>query len=223
MDGAVIFDFDGVVIDSLEVQRKAFNDSFRMVSDGPPPSFEEFLSHSGDSIKNIFMKMGLPLSMVEPYREIASSNIHLIQVVEGMVDVFKEIKRLGLKSGICTGKDRKRTIQILNFLNLSDYFDAVVCSDDVSNPKPHPESLLAIIKNLNSTADKSVLIGDGRNDIICAREAGVKSIAVSWGHSPEEILLQESPDFFVYSVDELKQCIKSIFCSLHKESVFYER
>lgn len=195
MQKSVVFDFDGVIIDSLEVQRKAFYDSFQLVSDGPLPSFEEFLGHSGDSIPNIFAKMNLPQSMVEHYRKIASSNIHLIEIVAGMEDVLRYIQQEGWKCGLCTGKDRKRTIHILEEFRLIDYFDGVVCSDDVTHPKPHPESLLVAIEQLQSGIDHSVFVGDGKNDLICAREAQVKSIAVAWGHNSVEVLQQEAPTF----------------------------
>ncbi|WP_281870006.1 HAD family hydrolase [Brevibacillus parabrevis] len=211
MQKSVVFDFDGVIIDSLEVQRKAFYDSFQLVSDGPLPSFEEFLGHSGDSIPNIFAKMNLPQSMVEHYRKIARSNIHLIEIVAGMEDVLRYIQQEGWKCGLCTGKDRKRTIHILEEFRLIDYFDGVVCSDDVTHPKPHPESLLVAIEQLQSGIDHSVFVGDGKNDLICAREAQVKSIAVAWGHNSVEVLQQEAPTFFAYSVDELRQALQTLF------------
>ncbi|WP_064199363.1 HAD family hydrolase [Brevibacillus brevis] len=211
MQKSVVFDFDGVIIDSLEVQRKAFFDSFQLVSNGPLPSFEEFLGHSGDSIPNIFSKMNLPLSMVEHYRRIASSNIHLIEIVEGMEEILRFIQNEGWKCGLCTGKDRKRTIHILKEFELIDYFDTVVCSDDVTHPKPHPESLLLAIEQLHSNVDHSVFVGDGKNDLICARESQVKSIAVAWGHNSVEVLQQESPSYFAYSVDELRHALQTLF------------
>ncbi|MED4570443.1 HAD family hydrolase [Brevibacillus agri] len=211
MQKSVVFDFDGVIIDSLEVQRKAFYDSFQLVSEGPLPSFAEFLGHSGDSIPNIFAKMDLPESMVEHYRRIASSNIHLIEIVAGMEDVLRFIQEEGWKCGLCTGKDRKRTIHILHEFRLIDYFDAVVCSDDVTHPKPHPESLLVAIEQLHSGIHHAVFVGDGKNDLICAREAQVKSIAVAWGHNSVEVLQQEAPTFFAYSVDELRQALQTLF------------
>lgn len=215
MNNAVVFDFDGVIIDSLEVQRKAFFESFRLVSDGPLPSFEEFLGHSGDSIPNIFTKMGLSLDMTEHYRRIARENIHLIQMIDGMEELLRYIKDAGWLCGLCTGKDRPRTLLTLEQHGLISYFDAVVCSDDVTHPKPHPESLLFTIGQLHTTVDHSVFVGDGRNDIICAREARMRSIAVAWGHNPVEILQQEAPSYVAYNVEELRHELQALF--LHTE------
>lgn len=211
MNNAVVFDFDGVIIDSLEVQRKAFLESFRLVSDGPLPSFEEFLGHSGDSIPNIFKKMGLSPDMTEHYRRIAKENIHLIDIIDGMEELLRYIKNAGWLCGLCTGKDRSRTVQTLEQHGLSGYFDAVVCSDDVIHPKPHPESLLCTVDELRTTIEYSVFVGDGKNDIICAREAKMRSIAVAWGHNPVDILQQEAPSYMVYTVEELRETLQVLF------------
>ncbi len=217
MTNAIIFDFDGVIINSLEVQRKAFYDSFRKVSNGSLPSFEEYVSHSGDSIKNIFIKMGLPLEMIEPYCEISRKNIGFIEVVDNIESILIDINKRGWKCGLCTGKDRERTLEILALYNLQSYFEAIVCSNDVNHPKPHPESLLLVIQQLNCSLENSVMIGDGKNDIICAKDSGVKSIAVSWGHSTLSDLKTVYPDYIAYSVTELHQHIINLFSYTNKE------
>ncbi|MNL56154.1 Pyrophosphatase PpaX [compost metagenome] len=58
-------------------------------------------------------------------------------------------------------------------------------------------------------------MGDGKNDIICAREAKMRSIAVAWGHNPVEILRQEAPSYVAYNVEELRHGLQALF--LHTE------
>lgn len=208
MRKAVIFDFDGVVINSTEVQRQAFFESYKIaVGDGGIPSFEEFLSHSGDSLPNIFNKMNLPLEMVLPYREISRRKITEIKVYDGMRELLAELKGNKYKCGLCTGKDRARTLEILDNTDLFKYFDTLVCSDDVCNPKPHPESLALCLEKLSTTRENSIMIGDARNDILCAKSAGVKSIAVTWGDTDVKDLKKERPDYIVNSIEELKGCL----------------
>lgn len=213
MHNAVIFDFDGVIIDSLELQRKAFHEGFRSISDEPFPSFEEYIRHSGDSLRNIFDKMNLPLCLIEPYQRISATHLELIELKGGILDVLSEIRESGWKCGLNTGKDRRRTLEIVEYLRLNDRFDAIVCSDDIDYPKPHPESLQRIVRQLGVTVDTSVFVGDGRNDILCAKRAEVQSIAVAWGHSSLEDLLKEEPDHAVREMRELMPCIRSVFAS----------
>ncbi len=221
MRKAVIFDFDGVVINSTEVQRQAFFQSYKIVvDDGGVPSFEEFLRHSGDSLPNIFSKMNLPLEMVEPYREISRRKIREIKVYDGMRELLAELKENKYKCGLCTGKDRARTLEILDNTDLSNYFDTLVCSDDVCNPKPHPESLVLCLEKLSTTRENSVMVGDARNDILCAKSAGVKNIAVTWGDTDVEDLEKEHPDYIVRSIVELKGCLFNIHNQSDKEGMF---
>lgn len=203
MRRAAIFDFDGVIINSTDVQRRAFLESYRIIVGNSVPSFEEFLSHSGDSIENIFKKMGLASEMVGLYRKICRENIDHIKVYDGIEALLAHLINKKILCGLCTGKDKTRVVEILNKLKLHRYFDTIVCPDDVINPKPHPESLLLALQRLDVSARHSVMIGDAENDIICAREAGVRSIAVTWGDISRKSLEKASPDFIVEDMSDL--------------------
>lgn len=210
MKKAIIFDFDGVIINSSEVQKQAFLESYRLIVGEGTPSFQVFLSHSGDSLPNIFQKMGLPLEMVEPYRRISRERIDFITIHDGMRDLLVSLKNAGFKCGLCTGKDRERTVEILNSIGLIDFFAAIVCSDDGLNPKPHPESLFRTVKLLGTRVDDSWMIGDAKNDIACAKAAGMECIAVTWGDTKKEELERESPDYMVDSIPELYEYVMDL-------------
>jgi pyrophosphatase PpaX len=208
---AVVFDFDGVVIDSLNVQKKAFYESLELVCGRKDADFNDFLKLSGSSLENILSSMELPLSMIEPYRAISQKCLDEIDVIKGIPEVLQFLYVTEYKIGLCTGKDKKRTIDILKYCNLYEYFDAVVCSDEVEFPKPHPESLARTVELLGSCTEFSILIGDSVNDIECARNANIASIAVDWGVSSYLELEKQNPDYLVKTVDGLLYCILNIF------------
>lgn len=218
MNKAVIFDFDGVVINSIEVQKIAFLQSYKRVVGKECTRFDEFLSHSGNSLKNILNKMNLPLDMVEIYKKISSDNINKIKLHEGISELFNILKLQGVKCGLCTGKDRKRTLELLEKLNIYKQFDAIVCSDDVENSKPHPESLILCMNKLESDIKSCVMIGDAINDILCAKSAGVKNVCVTWGDTNVEVLSREKPDFIVGDTEELQTCIYNVLGYSEKQS-----
>lgn len=210
MDKGIIFDFDGVIIDSFKVQEKALLESYQMIMKEGEPSLEEFFSYSGDSIENIFCQMGLPLTMVEPYKKISRENIDCITVFEGIVELLVNLKKQGYKVGLCTGKNRERTVEILKYLDLSQYFDVVICSDDVARPKPAPDSLELAIQSLGIDQSDAVMVGDAPNDIKCAKGLKVKSIAVTWGEIEQAVLEQEQPDCIANNVCELEKLLQII-------------
>jgi 3-amino-5-hydroxybenzoic acid synthesis related protein len=202
-----MFDFDGVIIDSRELQKKALLESFTLFYNDGQPSYEEFFSHSGNSLSNILQKMGLTQKMVEPYREFCQKNISDIRVFEEMPELLSFLKSNHFKCGLCTGKDRHRTIEILHHFELFRYFDVVVCSDDVQHPKPHAESLLKAMDTLNLKNDRVVMVGDAENDIRCAKNAGVSSIGVTWGEYPFTLEGEAAPDMLANTVEELRESI----------------
>ncbi len=211
MKYAVIFDFDGVIIDSRELQRKALYESYKIILGEGKPCFEEFMSHSGNSLPNIFRKMNLPLEMIDVYKKISRHNLSEIKIVPGIKELLVKLTSFNINCGICTGKDRIRTIEILQYFNLLKYFNTIVCSDDVKNPKPSADSILLILQNLKIKQENFIMVGDAVNDILCAKNAGVTSIAVTWGVTAKEKLQEVAPDYIVSRINELDSCIQKRF------------
>lgn len=212
MNKAACFDFDGVIINSTEVQRHAFKESYYAVTgkNAEEKLIQEFFHNSGDSLPNIFKKMNLPMDMVGLYRTISIEQSGRIKLHENMKELLAYLNEQGVYCGLCTGKDRERTIKILEDMGLACYFKSVVCSDDVSKPKPDPESLYALMKTMDASQDYVVMVGDANNDIKCAKSAGIPSIGVTWGDVRKEMLLKENPDYIADQVSELKSYLKEI-------------
>ncbi len=197
----LIFDLDGCLIDSTEVQKAAYYGSYgEIVGDGNCPPFSEYHKHTGDSLPNIFRKMGLPVEMAGPFRRISSAAVDKILVNEDCIALARRMKAAGSKIAICTGKDHYRTVDILKFHHIDDCFDVIVASDDVAEPKPSAMPVLKSISDLGVDKDSCILIGDGYNDILSAKAAGVRSVLTLW-YGDEGV--PREADYTVASVDEL--------------------
>lgn len=205
----VCFDFDGVVIHSSEVQRYAFSESYYQVMGevAGEEKIQEFFSNSGDSLPNIFRKMGIPLEIVDIYRKVSIEGRSKIKLHQGMKELLSDLKEQNISCALCTGKDRERTIMILKDLKIYRCFDEIVCSDDVENPKPHPQSLKVLMEKFQVAKEEMLMVGDAVNDIKCAKNAGVVSVGVTWGDVPREMLLQAHPDFMADNIEELRSAI----------------
>jgi HAD superfamily hydrolase (TIGR01509 family) len=199
----IIFDFDGVIINSHDVQVKALTEAFKTICGEGVPPYDDFFKLSGDSLKNIFTQLGLPLDMIPIYQKISRENIGLIKIHEGMIKLLKKLNEAGCFCALCTGKDRSRTIEILKHFNIEQHFKVVICSDDVTNPKPHPESLFVIMKKLGTSPENIVMVGDGINDILSAKNANIESIAVTWGDVPGNELIKSEPTYIAHDILEL--------------------
>ncbi|MHB8062584.1 MAG: HAD family hydrolase [Ruminiclostridium sp.] len=194
---AVLFDLDGVIIDSEIVIKAAFTLSFRQeVGTGEPP-INEYFMQMGDSFENIMKKMGLPRTMKEPFMKYSRLLVNLIELHTGIKELLEILYARDFKMAVITGKDGERTREILKKLAIEHYFDIVVASDEVKNPKPHPESLNVALNCFGLSPELAIMVGDAPNDIIAARRAGVQSCAVTWGTTSKADLVVEKPTFIV--------------------------
>ena len=207
----IIFDFDGVIIHSHDVQVKAFSESFKAICGEGVPPYDDFFKLSGNSLKNILTQLGLPLEMIPIYQRISRENIGLIRLHEGMMELLEKLNETGCVCALCTGKDHSRTTEILRYLNMEHLFKIVICSDDVINPKPHPESLLLIMDRIGASCENTVMVGDGINDILSAKNAKIKSIAVAWGDVAKKYLKNNYPDMICDSVEQVKKILLHSF------------
>lgn len=223
MNKVICFDLDGVIINSRKVQCMALKKSFQQVtgSDEEPP-YEEFFSQSGNSLENIFKNLKLPFEMIPIYRQISIEKMDEIEIHPNMTELLIDLNRIGYYCALCTGKDRYRTKLILEKFGILEYFDTIVCSDDVCLPKPDPESLNQILNALNADLRFSLMIGDANNDILCAKAASITSIGVTWGDVEKEKLLKSNPDYVADTVDELRTLIFTVMNNQNRRKRLFE-
>ncbi len=207
---AIIFDLDGVLIDSEPLMRFAFERCYRQcIGDGPVP-IEAYLEHMGESFPRIMDHLGLPHTLWQPYRELCQQHIEQIKVFPESRILLEWAVAHKLKLAILTGKDRGRTMQLLEFFGLSRFFDLVIASDELSHPKPNPEGMFRSLEALDCSPEAVVMIGDAVSDILCAQGADVTAIAVTWGIKPERVQTLCQPDHIVHSWGALSTLLQGM-------------
>jgi 3-amino-5-hydroxybenzoic acid synthesis related protein len=209
---AVIFDLDGVLVDSTEVMREAFTVAYaEVVGDGPAP-FAEYQRHLGRYFPDIMRTMGLPLAMQEPFVRESYRLAHRVPLFDGVADLLVELRERGLGMAIATGKSGERARSLLAQLGVLHLFDHVIGSDEVANPKPAADIVLRALALLSIPAAYAVMVGDAVNDMTSARAAKVTAIAAMWGESDEAELLAAAPDAVLYKPAELLSYCPSVRC-----------
>jgi AHBA synthesis associated protein len=176
----------------------------RYFPDGQPP-FERYKRHLGKGFTAIMDELGLPRELYPHFRERSASLIHEIAIFPGAKECLQTLSMAGAYVGIATGKDRRRTLEILACKGLDRYIDRVVCSDDVAHGKPAPDSINAHLEGSQLARTRMLFVGDAEADILCARSAGVCSIAVTWGGmADQQSVLQLRPDYVTHTFPELR-------------------
>ena len=120
----------------------------------------------------------------------------------GAEDTLRALKQQGYQLAIATGKSRAGLTRALNETGISHYFSASCCADE-SRSKPNADMIHAILRELNVSPHKTVMIGDTEYDLHMARNAGVSSIGVTYGvHKPERLLAYR-PLGLIHAITEL--------------------
>ncbi|MGC7095455.1 HAD-IA family hydrolase [Amycolatopsis lurida] len=200
----VVFDLDGVIVDSFAVMRRAFDLAYaEVVGEGHPP-FEEYNKHLGRYFPDIMRIMGLPLEMEEPFVRESYRLAGEVKVHDGIRETIAELRERGHGIAVATGKSGPRARSLLETLGLIGLFDVVIGSDEIARPKPAPDIVRHAMDVLGVPAERSMMIGDAVTDIQSGQAAGVTAIAAVWGCEGDTAeLLAADPDVVLTRPEEL--------------------
>lgn len=187
---AVVFDIDGTMLDTREAILGTYAALLRELEPGARelPDLEFTL---GIPTPAALERLGIADVVAAERRwlelycgSFAQSN----RLFDGIEEVVRGLRGRGLRLGIVTSKDRVEYAHDFVPLGLEEYFDVVVCVDDVERPKPDPEPMLKFLELSGMGAGETLYLGDTILDMACARGAGVKFALAGWGcHRPEGI------------------------------------
>ncbi|MFD6276180.1 HAD-IA family hydrolase [Streptomyces sp. NPDC060209] len=191
---AVIFDLDGVIVDSFAVMRQAFLTAYAEVVGDDQAPFEEYSRHLGRYFPDIMRIMGLPTELEAPFVRESYRLAGQVTVFDGVRELLPELNRRGLRLAVATGKSGPRARSLLDGLGLLDAFEHVIGSDEVARAKPAPDIVLHALDLLDVRASEAMMVGDAVTDLASARAADVTAVAALWGETDESALLAERPD-----------------------------
>jgi 2-phosphoglycolate phosphatase len=204
----VVFDLDGTLIDSrLDIASSA---NHALGAHGfPTLSLEEISRYVGDGARWLLaraarLEHGAPeldallATFITYYGEHPTDHTELLP---GAREVLARLAHLPL--ALCTNKPRAITDRVLENLRLSSTFQVVIGGGDLPKNKPDPLPLLHIADRLGLSATKLVMVGDGAQDIGCAKAAGARAVGVEGGMQGNAALLASEPEVLLKSLFEL--------------------
>ncbi|MBI3051890.1 HAD family hydrolase [Candidatus Woesearchaeota archaeon] len=211
MISGIIFDLDGVIIDTKAIMVEAFTKSYVSITGKNNPPVEKFLSMNGHCLKGILNELGLPEEMYGLFRKISIEKSQEVTLLPGIKMLLEKMKNLKSRMYILTGKEFDRTDQILTHLKINDYFDFVIGGDMLSKSKPDPEGILRIATQFNHRPHQLISVGDAPFDILASKNANVRCIAAIWADPCSEDQLREyKPDFIATKPIQVLEIIDKI-------------
>lgn len=191
---AVIFDMDGVLVDSEALINAAaiamFSEKGLTVQ---PEDFLPFVGAGEDRyIGGVAEGYDFPLDMpsakkrtYEIYLDLLPSRL---EVFPGAVNLVTECRRAGLRLAVASSADRIKVRANLEYAGLPvTFWDAVVAGEDVVHKKPAPDIFLAAAQKLGVSPPECTVVEDAVNGIQAAKAAGMRCIAVASSFSPDQL------------------------------------
>jgi len=191
---AVIFDMDGVIIDSHGIAQELLIATAKKWGAALTP--DELKSFGALSSRQFWalvkQKCNLPESVdfyVGQYDDREEvSRYSEIGAVDGVIALLESLHAVGVPVGLATSAGRYRTSAVLDMFDLWRYFKAVVCDEDVAGAKPDPEIYLLAAEQLGVPPSRCVVIEDSENGLKAARSAGMRCIGYSGSPYTDEDL-----------------------------------
>jgi pyrophosphatase PpaX len=203
---AVLFDWDGTLIDSYRADSQAYLAMFRQL--GLQWGLKELRQHYSPDWYAVYRAAGIPSERWEEADRVWRTYYakHPSKLISGTRRVLGQLIRRH-KLGLVTSGDRERVTRQLREFRLTRMFRTRVCGGDTKQKKPHPEPLLLALKQMNVEARACVYVGDTPEDLEMARAAGVAAIGVLGPFPTEARLRGARPEYLLKDLNELPRLL----------------
>ncbi len=207
----VLFDLDGTLIDSIRLILDSYHHT--LAAHGMPArSDDDWLRGVGTPLTAQLAEWGHDSAtlhaMIATYREYnLAHHDRMVTVYPGVVAAIGALRAAGLRTGLVTSKNRPGAIRGLTLVKLERMMDVLVCADEVTNPKPHPEPVEKAVALLGADPRATVYVGDSIHDMVSGRAAGVRTAAALWGPFGRSHLEDAAPDYWLETPADLLSLI----------------
>ena len=194
----IIFDFDGVILDSENSHFIAFNEGLKNlnVNISEDEYYSKYISLDDRGvITNVVNDKNISVTNEEIDMIIKNKNDYFESRLIDNSKLFPGVEELIIQLSknfvlsIGSGANRSEIIKTLKNNNIYDYFEIIVSADEVNNPKPNPETYNRVLDNINTdfNINEIIVIEDSPGGIEAAKSAGLKCIAITNTFDNEEL------------------------------------
>ena len=132
---------------------------------------------------------------------------HLTDKTLPYKDVIEMLSNIPQQKVLLSNKDEKFSKQILNTLGLSKYFTEIYGGDSFKEKKQSPLPIYEIMKKFSLNKENVVMVGDGANDIMVGKNAGITTIGVLYGYSSQQQLNELAPSYIAKTPHDIVQIL----------------
>ena len=192
----VIFDMDGVIVDTEPVHHFAYYQHFKELN--IEVSDEMYRSFTGNSTRNIFQKLKSQFDLQEDVEDLILRKRHLfneafdlkedLYLIEGVEELIKDLHANGIQLIVASSASKVTIHRVFTRFNLHQYFTHIVSGEDFPKSKPHPAIFEHAASLSIASKENCIVIEDSTNGIQAAVSAGIFCVGYDSFHSKDQDL-----------------------------------
>lgn len=216
-----IFDLDGTLLDTIEAIAYSTNltladfgygpietEKYKfLVGDGAGKLIERALLLKGDKELTHY---NAALELYQKYFKIYC--MQSVKPYDGIPELLEALKQEGIKIAVLSNKPHPRTLDNIESVFGTGYFDHVQGELEAQGVKrkPDPSGVFCVMKALAMEKEDCLYIGDTNTDMMTGENAGLDTVGVTWGFRPEEELVSFHPAYIVHHPSEILKIVKEM-------------
>jgi HAD superfamily hydrolase (TIGR01509 family) len=180
----VIFDMDGVIVDTEPVHHYAFRQHFKALNIDVSP--EMYASFTGNSTRNVFQKLKSHFKLTQDIDDLIDVKRQLFNeafdkkedlfLLDGVENLIKQLHANGMQLVLASSSAKVTINRIFTRFNLHQYFTHIVSGEDFENSKPDPAIFIHAVFLSETPIENCIVIEDSTNGIKAAKAAGIYCI-----------------------------------------------
>ena len=213
---AIIFDMDGLMIDSERVTFECYQERLKDMNLTMDEEFYKTLL--GKPIKGIYQRFYDVYGNDFPIEDVIK-DVHALMakrfetegvpIKTGLKSLLEYLKENNYKTIVATSSNRERVDTILSQAQITDYFDDSICGDEVTKGKPNPEVFLKSCQKLGVNVDEAIVLEDSEAGIQASYDAGIKVICIPDMKYPEK-QYEEKTFKILKDLNDVTEYLKSL-------------
>lgn len=183
---AVIFDMDGLMIDTERLHHESFKAVLEQYGITPTPNAQGVIHISGISAEANWEYFQKQYNFSADTQQLtkAKNDIHLnllknkVRAMPGLLKLLNNLKNDGFKTGIASSSAREHIDVVTRHLGIADSFDAITSGEEVKSGKPAPDIFIKAATKINVRPTECIVIEDAMNGMRAAKAAGMCTVVV---------------------------------------------
>ncbi|MFC4818652.1 HAD family hydrolase [Flavobacterium sp. GCM10023249] len=212
----VIFDMDGVIVDTEPVHKFAYDQHFDELNIEVPA--EMYATFTGNSTRNVFQKLKETFLLEQDVEELILRKRALfneafdtkpdLELIEGVLTLIQDLHRNGMQLILASSASKSTINRVFNRFNLNPYFTHKISGEDFPKSKPHPAIFLHAASLSVAPKSECIVIEDSTNGIIASKAADIVCIGYDSANSKHQDLSLADyviQDFSAINFEKLQQ------------------